>query len=66
MFSFRVLFEASYKGNIGIIELNRFFSRAKKEDPELHDKVWDLINNKKDKEVWKIIQDYLQVKLVDK
>lgn len=66
MFSFKFIFEAAYKGNIGIVELFQFYERAKKENPDLYDKVQNLVKQKKEKEVWKIIQDFLNVKLVDK
>ena len=55
--------EASYEGNIGIMELMQFFSKAGKEAPELVAKVKDLIKQKRDKEVWKIVQDYTGTKL---
>jgi hypothetical protein len=66
MFSFKFIFEAAYKGNIGIVELFQFYERAKKENPDLYDEVQTLVKQKKEKEVWKIIQDFLNVKLVDK
>ena len=70
MFSFselyRILNEASYKGNIGIMELSRFFEKSKKNDPKLYEKVKKLISDGDSKEVWRIIQDYLNVKLVGK
>jgi hypothetical protein len=66
MFSFRFIFEAAYKGNIGIIELFQFYEKAEKENPELFKEVKSLIKQNKEKEVWKKIQDYLNVKLVDK
>jgi hypothetical protein len=66
MFSFRFIFEAAYKGNIGIIELFQFYEKAEKENPELFKEVKALIKQNKEKEVWKKIQDYLNVKLVDK
>ena len=66
MFSFRNLFEAVYKGNIGIIELNQFFAKAKNSDPELYKKVKELIKQNDSKAVWKIVQDYLNVRLIGK
>ena len=55
--------EAAYEGNIGIMELMKFFTKAGKEAPELVAKVKDLIKQKRDKEVWKIVQDYTGTKL---
>ena len=71
MISFKQLYlllnEASYQGNIGIMELSQFFARAEKENPELYHKVLKLIKKgNASKEVWKIIQDFLNVQLVDK
>lgn len=57
---------AAYKGNLGLMELFAFFSKAEKEDPDLADKVKDLISKGQDKLVWKIIQDYTGTKLVGK
>lgn len=60
--------EASYKGNLGLIELYQFLERAKKENPELYKKVQALIarGNDSSQEVWRIVQDFLGVKLVGK
>lgn len=58
--------EASYSGNIGIIELMKFFAQAKEESPELATKVKNLIKQKKDSQVWKIVQDYTGTTLQDK
>ena len=55
--------EASYEGNIGIMELMKFFTEAGKEAPELVAKVKNLIKKRQDKEVWKIVQDYTGTKL---
>jgi hypothetical protein len=55
--------EASYEGNIGIMELMKFFQTAPK---ELVVQVKQLINQKKDKEVWKIVQQYTGTKLKGK
>ena len=60
------LHEAVYKGNIGIMELVQFMSKAKKEDPDIYRKVKSLIDKNDSKAVWKIIQDYLDVQLVGK
>lgn len=67
MFSFRDLFEASYKGNIGIMELVAFYKKAGNEDPALLKKVKKMISDGgNEKAVWKIVQDFLNVQLVDK
>ena len=58
--------EASYEGNIGIMELFKFFSKAEKEDPKLVAKVKDMIKQRRDKEVWRIIQDYTGTQLTGK
>jgi hypothetical protein len=58
--------EAAYKGNIGIMELFKFFANAGKTDPELVAKVKDLIRQGQDKMVWKIVQDYTGTKLAGK
>lgn len=59
--------EAAYAGNVGVIELYNFFERAKKENPELYRKVQALIaRGDSSKEVWRIVQDFLKVKLVGK
>jgi len=55
--------EAAYEGNVGIMELMSFFSKAKDNNPELVSKVKQLIKQKKDAEVWKIIQHYTNTKL---
>ena len=55
--------EASYEGNIGIMELMKFFQIAPK---ELVAQVKQLISQKKDKEVWKIVQQYTGTKLKGK
>lgn len=52
--------EASYPGNIGIMELIKFYNKA---TPDLVTKVKDLVAKKKNKEAWKIIQDVTGVKL---
>lgn len=62
-----LILEASYKGNLGFIELYDFLNRTKKENPELHKKVQALIaRGNASQEVWKIIQDFLGVQLVGK
>jgi hypothetical protein len=55
--------EASYEGNIGIMELMKFFQTA---PSDLVDKVKDLVKQKRDKEVWKIVQSYTGTKLKGK
>jgi len=58
--------EASYEGNIGIMELFKFFSKAEKEDPKLVARVKEMIKQRRDKEVWRIIQDYTGTELTGK
>ena len=48
------------------MELSQFFEKSKKNDPKLYEKVKKLISDGDSKEVWRIIQDYLNVKLVGK
>jgi hypothetical protein len=55
--------EASYEGNIGIMELMKFFQTAPK---DLVAQVKELINQKRDKEVWRIVQKYTGTKLKGK
>lgn len=57
---------AAYKGNLGLMELFKFFSKAEKSDPELVTQVKELIKQGEDKLVWKIVQDYTDTKLVGK
>lgn len=54
------LVEASYAGNIGIMELIKFYSNA---TPDLVKQVKTLIASKKNKEAWDIIQKQTGVKL---
>jgi hypothetical protein len=54
------LSEASYAGNIGIMELIKFYNKA---TPDLISKVKGLIAKKKNKEAWEIIQQTTGVKL---
>jgi hypothetical protein len=58
--------EASYEGNIGIMELFKFFNKAEKEDPKLVARVKEMIKQRRDKEVWRIIQDYTGTQLTGK
>lgn len=55
--------EAAYEGNVGIMELIKFFSMMK-DQPEIVKHVKELIADHQDKEVWKIIQKYTGTKLV--
>jgi len=52
--------EASYVGNIGIMELVKFHSKATPEQKKKFDK---LVKSKKNKEAWNMIQDVTGVKL---
>jgi cell fate (sporulation/competence/biofilm development) regulator YlbF (YheA/YmcA/DUF963 family) len=52
--------EASYVGNIGIMELVKFHSKA---TPEQKKKFDNLVKSKKNKEAWDMIQDVTGIKL---
>jgi len=52
--------EASYKGNIGVMELMKFFQTAPE---DVVTKVKDLISKGEDKEVWQIVQTHTGTKL---
>ena len=52
--------EASYVGNIGIMELVKFHSKATPEQKKKFDK---LVKSKKNKEAWDMIQDVTGIKL---
>ena len=52
--------EASYEGNIGIMELMQFFKSA---PPELVDRVKRLIDQGEKKQVWQIVQRHTGTKL---
>lgn len=52
--------EASYAGNIGIMELVKFYQKATKEEKSKFD---SLVKNKKTKEAWQIVQDVTGIKL---
>ena len=52
--------EASYVGNIGIMELIKLYTNA---TPEVAAKVKALIASKKDKEAWDIVQKVTGTKL---
>jgi hypothetical protein len=58
------LTDAAYEGNVGIMELFKFFAKAEKKSPELVAKVKELIKQKRDKEVWQIVQRETGTKLV--
>ena len=52
--------EAGYVGNIGIMELVKFQQKA---SPEQKKMLQSLINNKKAKDAWKLVQDVTGMKL---
>lgn len=52
--------EAGYVGNIGIMELVKFQQKASHEQKKM---LQSLIDNKKAKEAWKLVQDVTGVKL---
>lgn len=52
--------EASYAGNIGIMELVKFKQKANDSQKKQFD---SLVKNKKQKEAWKLVQDVTGVKL---
>jgi hypothetical protein len=52
--------EAGYTGNIGIMELVKFQQKA---SPEQKKMLQSLINNKKAKDAWKLVQDVTGMKL---
>lgn len=54
------LLEAAYEGNVGIMELIKFKQKA---TPEQKKKFDSLMQQKKSKEVWKLVQDVTGVKL---
>lgn len=56
----KLLKEAAYAGNIGIMELIKFKSKA---TPEQKKKFEELLSKKKNKEVWQLVQDVTGVKL---
>ena len=56
----KILKEAAYAGNIGIMELIKFKSKA---TPEQKKKFDSLLKNKKNKEVWELVQQVTGVKL---
>lgn len=52
--------EAAYVGNIGAMELFRFYQKANKEQK---DKLQKLVKNKDAKGAWKYVQDVTNTKL---
>jgi hypothetical protein len=52
--------EAGYTGNIGIMELVKFQQKA---SPEQKKMLQSLINSKKAKDAWKLVQDVTGMKL---
>lgn len=62
-----LLGEMNYPGNIGIMELVSFYEIVRKNnDNFVLKQVDDLIRRNKTTKAWKIIQDYLGVKLSGK
>ncbi len=58
--SFLQLTEASYSGNIGVMELTKFYQKA---TPQQIANLKALIGAKKTKEAWQLVQDVVGVKL---
>lgn len=56
----KILKEAAYAGNIGIMELIKFKSKA---TPEQKKKFDEFVKNKKAKDAWKLVQDVTGTKL---
>jgi hypothetical protein len=54
------LAEAAYVGNIGVMELAKFYAKASNKDKNV---LQSLIKSKKNKEAWKLVQDVTGVKL---
>lgn len=62
-----LLGEMNYVGNIGIMELVSFYEQTRKNNDSFTLKqVDDLIKRNKTTKAWKIIQDYLGIKLSGK
>ena len=57
---FKSMNEASYEGNIGIMELVKFFQLATDKQKKKFD---DYVKNKNNKEAWKLVQQVTGVKL---
>jgi hypothetical protein len=56
----KLLKEAAYAGNVGIMELIKFKSKATDDQKKKFD---DHLKNKRHKEAWKMVQDVTGVKL---
>lgn len=56
----KTLNEATYTGNIGVMELVKFYQRA---TPSMVTDLKRLIAQKKDREAWKMVQDVTGIKL---
>jgi len=56
----KTLNEATYAGNIGVVELVKFYQRA---TPSMVTELKRLIAQKKEREAWKMVQDVTGVKL---
>ena len=56
----KTLNEATYAGNIGVMELVKFYQRA---TPSMVTELKRLIAQKKEREAWKMVQDVTGVKL---
>ena len=52
--------EATYAGNIGMMELVKFYSKASPKDKSM---LQSLIKHRKNNEAWKLVQDVTGVKL---
>ena len=52
--------EATYAGNIGMMELVKFYSKASPKDKSM---LQSLIKRKKNAEAWQLVQDVTGVKL---
>jgi hypothetical protein len=57
---YREISEAAYAGNIGIMELIKFYEKA---TPDLIKKVKEFIKIKDNASAWEIIQDVTGIKL---
>lgn len=60
---YRAVPEASYEGNIGLMELMNFLNTATQQQIDLFDR---LVANKDDKKVWELVQKVTGTKLVGK
>ena len=59
----RYVGEAAYAGNLGMMELFKFFNDAQHNQPELVNTVKQLIADGEAKRVWKIVQSYTNTQL---